>query len=98
MTADARLDIRGESLSDLDSLRGTVSVNAPRIVAAGYTRQTSRRTRALMDAGSIDGSAAAYGAAATAAGRVTLPRGNEPLAFDLRGQARHVDLRRLPRS
>ena len=50
----------------------------------------------------IDGRAAAYGAAATAAGTVTLPDttkdvAGQPIAFDLRGQARHVDLRRLPR-
>jgi hypothetical protein len=42
------------------------------------------------------GQAAAYGAAATAAGRLTLPKGSEPLSYDLRGRARHLDLRRLP--
>ncbi len=25
-----------------------------------------------------------------------LPKGNEPLSYDLRGRARHLDLRRLP--
>ena len=46
----------------------------------------------------IDGRAAAYGATATAKGRITLPLGGKAVAYDLRGRARHVDLRRLPRT
>ena len=46
----------------------------------------------------VDGAAAAYGASATATGRVTLPEKHEAVAYDLRGRARHVDLRRLPRN
>jgi hypothetical protein len=37
LTADAHVDIRGEALSNLNSLRGTVTVDSPRLVAAGYT-------------------------------------------------------------
>ena len=46
----------------------------------------------------LEGRASAYGASATATGRVTLPEGREALAYDLRGRAQHVDLRRLPRN
>ena len=98
LTADARLDIRANSLSDLESMRGTVSVNAPRLVASGYTAQNVK-VDARVDGRRIEGrgQAAAYGAAATAAGRLTLPKGSEPLSYDLRGRARRLDLRRLPR-
>jgi autotransporter translocation and assembly factor TamB len=50
----------------------------------------------------LDARAAAYGAGATATGSVTLPdtsRGSsEPVEFDLKGQARRIDLRRMPRT
>ena len=97
LTADARLDIRAHGFSDLESMRGTVSVNAPRLVAAGYIAQDVK-VDARVDGRRIEGrgQVAAYGAALTAAGRLTLPRGREPLSYDLRGRARHLDLRRLP--
>ena len=98
LTADARLNIRADSLSDLESMSGTVLVNAPRLVASGYTR-AERQGGARVHGRRIEGrgQAAAYGVAATAAGRITLPKGSEPLSYDLRGRARHLDLRRLPR-
>ena len=76
LTADARLDIRAPSFSDLESMHGTVSVNAPRLVASGYTAQDVK-VDARVDGRRIEGrgQAAAYGAAATAAGRLTLPKG-----------------------
>ena len=97
LTADARLDLRTNSFSDLGSMRGTVAVHAPRLVASGYTAQNVK-VNARVDGRRIEGrgQAAAYGAAATAAGRLTLPKGSEPLSYDLRGRARHLDLRRLP--
>ena len=97
LTADLRLDVRANSLSDLESMRGTVSVNAPRLAASGYTVQNVK-VDARVDGRRIEGrgQAVAYGAAATAAGRLTLPKGREPLSYDLRGRARHLDLRRLP--
>jgi autotransporter translocation and assembly factor TamB len=55
LTADARLDIRAHRLSDLESMRGTVSVNAPRLVASGTARRTSRWMRVLMGGGLKDG-------------------------------------------
>jgi uncharacterized protein involved in outer membrane biogenesis len=99
ITGDAKIDLQAASFSDANSLRGTVSLNAPRIVAAGFAAsQVKGNVRIDGRRLTIDGRAAAYGAYATAVGRVVLPdRKNAPVAFDLRGQARNVDLRRLPR-
>ena len=79
------------SFSDVDSLRGTVSLDAPRIVAAGFAaNQVKANARIDGRRLAIDGQAAAYGASATAAGSVVLPGGRQrqPVAFDLHGQAR----------
>src|SRR5439155_14310390 len=92
-------DVRGESFSNVNALRGTVKVDAPRVALAGYSAQQIKAT-AHIDGRRIglDGKAAAYGATATANGRVILPEGKEPLDFDVRGLLRHLDLRRLPNS
>src|SRR5262249_13699570 len=50
----------------------------------------------------LDAKAAAYGANATTAGRITLPDFSKPaktrpIEIDLHGRARNIDLRRLPR-
>ncbi len=98
ISASARVKVGGGSLADVNSITGTAHVEAPRVVAAGYAAEgiiadaqvAGRRV-------TIDGRATAYGATATAAGRVTLPEGREALTYDLRGLARSVDLRRLPR-
>src|SRR5262249_38718191 len=95
--------LQAEAFANLDTLRGTLSMRSPRIVAAGYAagpidavaRIDGRRV-------GLDARAAAYGASATALGAITLPDfakkgGARPIAFDLHGQARRVDLRRLPR-
>ena len=37
ITADARVDLHGEALSNVNALRGTLTLDAPRVVAAGYT-------------------------------------------------------------
>ncbi|HEY3044363.1 MAG TPA: translocation/assembly module TamB domain-containing protein [Vicinamibacterales bacterium] len=98
ITADAKIDLRAPSFSEVDSLRGTVSLNAPRIVAAGFAANQVKGT-ARIDGRrlTIDGQAAGYGASATAVGSVVLPESKKgAVAFDLHGQARHVDLRRLP--
>lgn len=103
ITADAKFDVRGASLDDFASLRGTATIDAPRIVAAGYTTERmhvdanidGRRIR-------VNGHTNAYGAAATASGTVTLPPSASkkplPVAFDLHGQARHVNVAKLPRT
>src|SRR5262245_14611320 len=98
ITANARFDLQSRSLSNIDTLRGTASIDSPRMVAAGYVAETIH-AKARVDGRrvALDGSASAYGAAATVAGNVTLPEGKVPLGFDVRGVARHVDLRRLPR-
>jgi hypothetical protein len=36
ITADARVDLHGEALSNINALRGTVTLDSPRVVAAGY--------------------------------------------------------------
>ena len=79
---------------------GTVSVDAPRIVAAGFAADRVK-ANARIDGRrvAIDGRASAYGSTVTTAGRLVLPEElSGPVAFDVRGQARRVDLRRLPRS
>ncbi len=101
ITANARVDLHGEALSNVDALHGTVSFDAPRLVAAGYVAERVH-ANARIDGRQIglDGNAAAYGAAATVAGHVTLPdpaRTGRAIAYDLHGQARHVNLRQLPR-
>jgi TamB, inner membrane protein subunit of TAM complex len=99
ITGTAHLDLHAAALSDLNSLGGSIHVDAPRIAAAGMTLEQIKgdaqiRGRRL----DIDGRASAFGATATAAGRVTLPEGRAPLSYDVHGRARHVNLRRLPRA
>ena len=100
ITADVALDMHGKSFSDVGSFSGTVSVNAPRIAAAGFAAERVK-ANARIDGRrvAIDGRASAYGSTVTTAGRLVLPEElSGPVAFDVRGQARRVDLRRLPRS
>jgi translocation and assembly module TamB len=98
ITANAHADLRASAPSDLNSWRGSVRLNAPRIVAAGVTaEQITADAHFQGRRVDIDGRGAAYGMTTTAAGRITLPQGREALAFDLHGRARHVDLARLPR-
>ena len=104
LTADAHVDMRGEALSNVNSLRGTLILDSQRLVAAGYTTgPVHAKARISGRQVAIDGRAAAYGAAATVAGAVTLPDttknvAGQPIEFDLRGLARHVDLRKMPRN
>ena len=98
ITANARFDLHSQSLSNIDTLHGTAAIDSPRMVAAGYVAEKIH-AKARVDGRrvALDGSASAYGAAATVAGNVTLPEGKGPLGFDVHGVARHVDLRHLPR-
>jgi translocation-and-assembly-module (TAM) inner membrane subunit TamB-like protein len=98
ITGDARVDLHGAALSNVNALHGSIVLDAPRIAAAGYVAERVH-AKARLDGRriSVDGRGAAYGADATAAGRLVLPEGNGPVTYDLRGRARHVDLRRLPR-
>jgi len=98
ITANGRFDLHSRSLSNIDTLHGTASIDSPRMVAAGYVAEKIH-AKARVDGRrvALDGSASAYGAAATVAGNIVLPEGKAPLGFDVHGVARHVDLRRLPR-
>jgi autotransporter translocation and assembly factor TamB len=97
VTASAHVDLRAASVSDLDSVRGSVRLSAPRIVAAGVTAgdiaADAHIQGGLVD---FDGRGAAYGAKSTAAGRLVLPQGRRPLSYVVHGLARQVDLSRFP--
>ena len=103
LTANSQIDLHAKDFSDLNSLRGSVTLNAPRVAFAGYVAEQVKAD-AHVNGRRVDvnGRAAAYGASATASGRVTLPQGKgtgrDALAFDLHGRAQNVDLRRLPGS
>src|SRR4051812_10920091 len=100
INADAHVDLHGEALANVNALRGGVTVDAPRLVAAGYVADRVH-AKAQIDGRKVivDGSASAYGIAATVAGNVTLPdfdKKARTVAFDLHGKGSHVDLRKLP--
>src|SRR3954470_1693996 len=101
ITANARVDIHGEALANVNSLRGTVSLDAPRVAAMGYVADRIQAKAQINGRQvALDGSASAYGAGATVAGNITLPdldTKDRTVAYDVHGQARHLDLRRLPR-
>jgi len=100
ITADARVDLRGGALSNLSALHGTLSIDSPRLAAAGYVAErVHAQARVNGRQVGVTGNAAAYGAAVTFAGDVTLPDADgqeRAVAYDIHGQAAHVDLRRLP--
>jgi hypothetical protein len=97
LTADARFDVHGARLGDIASLRGVVSMNAPRLSAATFVAENVKARARLAEEGvDVDASAAAYGARATAVGRILLARQDRPLSYDLEGRLVGLDLRRLP--
>lgn len=107
VTAAAKVDLHAASFSDVNSLRGSLLIDAPRVAAAGYEADEVK-LKADVDHRRVGltASAAAYGARATSEGHLTLPdaapsagqkTASQPVAFDLHGQVRDVDLRRLPR-
>ena len=104
ITGNAHVDVHGDSFQKIDSLRGGLSIDSPRIVAAGYTAGPIY-ANALIEGRrvALTAKAMAYGASATASGRVTLPDFADTRAdartipFDISGQLRRVDLRRMPR-
>ena len=99
LTAKASVDVTADDFAQVDTVKGSITVDAPRLTAAGYTAEHVIAS-ADLDRGraAITAKATAYGALATARGNVTLPSERRPLAYDLRGDVRNVDLRRLPRS
>ena len=95
----SKLDLRASSLSDVNTLEGTASVAAPRVMAAGYEAKAIQ-AKASIHGRQIDlkGRASAYGAGATAAGRITLQGRTTPLTYDLKGRVAGLNLRQLPAS
>jgi autotransporter translocation and assembly factor TamB len=102
ITGDAKFDVAILSAPAgapaLDRLRGTFAFRGPRVHAFDYQAAN------VDAAGSIQGPrveltrarAAAYGAVATTSGHIVLPQGKRKIAYDLRGTAERVDMRRLP--
>src|SRR5262249_40583797 len=103
ITAAAAVDVRSESFSNLDSLRGTVKLTAPRVAAAGYPVDQVRASARLRGReAALEGGASAYGAGLSVAGTVNVPggapgRGTSPVRYDVHGQVKRIDLRRFPR-
>ena len=101
LTGRATLDMAMKSVPAgapvADRLSGTFAFEGPRIVAAGYEgRDVKVKGKVAGPRITIDGRASAYGATATARGFVVTPAPRRALAFDVRGTAGDVDLRRLP--
>ena len=101
LTGRAKLDLALKSAPAsapaAERLSGTFAFNGPHVVAAGYeARNVSVRGSIAGPRITLEGRAAAYGGTATARGFIVTPGPRRALAFDLRGKADHVDLRRLP--
>ncbi|MEQ1907393.1 MAG: translocation/assembly module TamB domain-containing protein [Vicinamibacterales bacterium] len=102
LTVDAQVDLHGETLSNLNALQGTISLDSPRLAAAGYVAERFH-ANARINGGAVtlvDGRATAYGTAVTVAGSATLPdfqSTSRAVSFALHGTAAHLDLRQLPR-
>ena len=82
----------------VERLRGRYSFKGPRVVAAGY-RAGDVNVRGSIEERRVtfDGSAHAYGGAATAKGFIVTPQtAGGPVQFDIAGSASHIDLRGLP--
>jgi hypothetical protein len=96
VTATTKLDV---TATGADDVRGTVQLRADEpVTAAGY-RVERLRADATLDGPrtDIDASVAAYGATATATGRVVRPTGPAgQIAYDLRGRVADMDVRSLP--
>jgi autotransporter translocation and assembly factor TamB len=88
------------ALNDDQTVRGTTRVRLENTVAAGYlVDRLDANVRMDGDRASVDASARAYGARATAKGDTLLPiAGRTALSYDLSGRADHVRADRLPRS
>ena len=100
ITAETHFSLTADDLADIASARGTASVNARDVAVGGYAASSIEATARLADRRiDLTAKAAAYGANLTTRGQVTLPaaKASEGLALDVRGEARNLDLRRIPR-
>jgi autotransporter translocation and assembly factor TamB len=99
LTADAKLEVKAADPADLNTLSGTASLDVPRIALAGYAADhVSLKTQLHGRRVALDARAGAYGAAMNTSGTVTIPQGKEPVAYDLAGGVRHLDVSKLPRT
>ncbi len=98
LTGRIGLDLRSSAWPDLRAVSGTVAAEV-RGAAAGYQADAVSLT-ARLDSGRADIAArfAAYRASGDARGTVTLPEGSRPIAFDLRGHVKRLNLDALPRT
>jgi autotransporter translocation and assembly factor TamB len=104
ITGNAHLDVRADSFQKLETLHGNLALDSPRIVAAGYTAGPLN-AKAQIDGrrAQFSAKANAYGASVTATGKATLPdfadkhAKSQTIPFDVSGELRRVDLRKLPR-
>jgi autotransporter translocation and assembly factor TamB len=104
ITGDVRVDVKflsgPEGAPALDRLGGTFTFRGPRVTAFGYAASDVRVNgsfkgpRIVLSAANVR----AYHGAATTRGAIVLPDRSRPIAYDLRGSATNVDLRRLPKS
>ena len=104
ITGDVRVDVKflsgPEGARALDRLGGTFTFRGPRVTAFGYAANDVRASgsfkgpRIVLSAANVR----AYHGAATTRGVIVLPDRGRPIAYDLRGSATNVELRRLPKS
>ena len=101
LTGHAELDLKlasaPASAPVLDRMRGTFSFKGPSVTAVGYSATDVHVSGAFEGQRiTLDSRANAYGGTATAKGFIAPASRGRALAFDLRGTANNVDLRRLP--
>src|SRR4051812_43493872 len=99
LTVTAKTDLQGPALSQFAQLSGSVTFSGPHVgiagIAADGVNGSAKLARGTM---TIDTRARMYGAGVTAAGQLVLPVKGQPLAYDMRGRVRGLDLRKLPRT
>ena len=99
LTFDVKADVQAADISDVDSVSGTATLDAPRFAWLGYAAEDiAMKARFAGRRVSLDGRATAYGASATTSGTVTIPKLQEPVNYSLRGTVKHVDAKRFPAS
>ncbi|HEY8551765.1 MAG TPA: translocation/assembly module TamB domain-containing protein [Vicinamibacterales bacterium] len=94
VTARAAFDV---AVDDRQQIDGRVQVSSPGAVVRGY-RVDALEASAALSGGTakVEATARAYGAVATAKGTVQPPLGGAPLAAEVTGTLRDLNVRRLP--
>jgi len=97
LTARVKPDLKATSLSDLQSLRGKMELDAVRSRVGRYGVERMLGTAAVRGRViDIQGTTSAYGAAATFRGTLTLPADRERFSYALQGDVRSLNLSTLP--